>query len=137
MIICLTFWPAMGYWCSQGAWKARGSGRLLPSSLGESVRLAYGDTETLALQYSPKPSQAHSRGRKCGIRTLPESRPSLTIGSQVHFCLCHLPSHLKGSQDGFIRFLILFQLSLIILQISKSSPAGADKERNRPSATGG
>lgn len=64
-------------------------------------------------------------------------RPSLTIGSQVHFCLCHLPSHLKGSQDGFIRFLISFQLSLITLQISKSSPAGADRERNSPSATQG
>lgn len=93
------------------------------------------DTDPPALKpCSPEPSQAQRRGRKCGTKRLAGSRPSLTIGSQVHFCLCHLPSHLKGSHDGFIVYLNSFQLSLIILQISKSSQAKADRERNRPSA---
>lgn len=85
------------------------------------------------MQCGPQPSLAWSRGRRCGARRLPGSRPFITIGSQVHFCLCHLPSHLKGSHDGFITFLNSFQLSLITLRISKSSLARADRERNRPS----
>jgi len=107
----------------------------LPSGLWETVRLAYHHTDPPALRCSPGPSQAPSRGRRCGTKMLPESRPSLTIGSQVHFCLCHLPSHLKGSHSGFIGFLISFQLSLIAPQNSKSSQARADRERSRPSAT--
>lgn len=121
----------MGYWCSQSAWRVRGVGGSCPVVWGIVL-----DTDPLSLQpCSPEPSQAQSRGRRCGTRRLPGSRPSLTIGSQVHFCLCHLPSHLKGSHDGFISYLNSFQLSLIILQISKSSQAKADRERNMPSAT--
>lgn len=102
---------------------------VLPSSLGESFEVGLSG-------HSPsQPSQAQSRGRRCGARRLPGSRPALTIGSRVHFCLCHLPSHLQGSHDGFITFLNSFQLSLITLRISKSSQAGADRDGSGPSAT--
>lgn len=65
-----------------------------------------GEVVSGRVQCSPEPSQALSRGRGHGTRMLPESRPSFTTGFRVHFCLCHLPSHLKGSHDGFIGFLI-------------------------------
>jgi hypothetical protein len=63
------------------------------------------------------------------------SDPPSLKGPQVHFCLCHLPAHLMSSHDGLIRFLNSFQLSLITLQICKSSQAGADREGEMPSVT--
>lgn len=99
-------------------------GRSCPVVQGRVSRLVYWDTDPPAMQCGR---------RRCG-RRLPGSTPSFTTGSQIHFYLCHLPSHLKGSYDGFIRFLNSFHLSLITLQISKSSQARADRERNEPSS---
>lgn len=112
--------------------EGRRSGRLLPSSLGDS----FGHRPSILAALQPRAiSGPEQRLEMWNNEAEPGSRPSLTIGSQVHFCLCHLPSHLKGSHDGFISYLNSFQLSLIILQISKSSQAKADRERNMPSAT--
>lgn len=79
----------------------------------------------------PGPEQRQKMWNKdaARVQTFPHHRVP------VHFCLCHLPPQLKGSHDGFIGFLISFQLSLITLQISKSSQAKADRDRSRPSAT--
>lgn len=68
----------------------------------------------------PGPEQRQEMWSKEAARgqTLPHHRVP------VHFCLCHLPSCLQGSQDGLITVLNSFQLSLITLQMSKSSPAG-------------
>lgn len=74
------------------------------------------------------PARPRAEAGDWGSRRLPGSKRSSTKGSRVPFCLCHLPSHLQGSQDGFIQFLNSFQLSLITLQIRKSSQAGADRE---------
>lgn len=106
-----------------------------PGSLERAARQSGGEFWGLALQLQPlqpcsvaqSPARPRPEAGDWGSRRLPGSRPSPTKGSRVPFCLCHLPSHLQGSQDGFIRFLNSFQLSLITLQVRKSSQAGADR----------